>query len=184
MIEIKNYNGDILLSVDRSSLSFANLSEANLIGANLSFANLRGANLSGANLRGANLRGANLIGAYLRGANLIGAYLRGANLSEANLIGANLSGANLSGANLSEANLSGANLSGELIKTAPIFISGMTWEVVITNGFMSIGCQRHSHGEWSSFDDITITAMESRALEFWTKHKSTLLALCADMASK
>ena len=110
--------------------------------------------------------------------------LSGANLSGADLSGADLRGADLSDADLRGADLSGANLSGELIKTAPIFISGMTWEVVITNGFMSIGCQRHSHGKWSSFDDITIAAMESQALEFWTKHKTTLLALCADMASK
>ena len=70
-------------------------------------------NLSGAYLSGADLRGADLSGAYLSDANLRGANLRDANLSDANLRGANLRDANLSGANLRGANLSGKKLVGD-----------------------------------------------------------------------
>ena len=110
--------------------------------------------------------------------------LRGAVLRDADLRGADLSGADLIGAVLRDANLSGAVLIGEKLKTSPVFISGLTWEIVITNNYMTIGCQRHSHENWTAFDDSTISKMEKRALEFWKKHKVILLALCAEMASK
>ncbi len=61
MIEIKNrFTGEVIFSVDRANLQWANLSGADLQGANLWGANLREANLRGADLREADLRGANL----------------------------------------------------------------------------------------------------------------------------
>ena len=110
--------------------------------------------------------------------------LSGANLSGADLSGADLRGADLRGADLRGAYLRGAYLRGEKLKTSPVFISGLTWEIVITNSYMTIGCQRHTHENWTAFDDSTISKMEKRALEFWKKHKEILLVLCADMASK
>ena len=130
------------------------------------------------NLRGANLRGANLSDAYLRSAYLSSANLRGANLSSADLSGANLSSAYLSSANLRGANLSGANLSGEILTKPPISILNLTWDILITDGYMKIGCQRHTHAEWEAFDDEAISDMESRASEFWKANRDWLLGAC------
>src|SRR5215831_5361102 len=61
----RNENPDICPDLGRAHLSYANLSEADLIGADLSWANLSEADLIGANLGRANLSGADLIGANL-----------------------------------------------------------------------------------------------------------------------
>ena len=177
-----------------ANLSGANLSGANLYGADLSGANLYGANLYGANLSGANLYGANLSGADLSGANLYGANLSGANLYGANLSGANLYGADLSGANLygadlyganlSGANLSGAKIDGEEITIPPVSIGGLKWLALITDNYLRIGCQRHTHAEWAGFDDEQIEDMSGGAPEFWAQWKAPLLAMCAAHASK
>jgi len=169
-IEIKRrFSGSIL---------FTHEAEDNSMKLTLEAAVSAGANLAGANLAGANLAGANLVGAYLVGANLDGANLDGANLARANLDGANLDDANLDDANLDDANLDGANLDGEILTKAPISVLNLTWPVLITEGFMRIGCQRHSHEEWKSFDNGTIQRMESRAAEFWAQWKLLLLAMC------
>ena len=97
-LEIKNFSGVVLYSVEATSVSEL-LCAAVKEGANLRGAYLRGAYLGGANLGGANLGGAYLGGAYLEGANLGGANLGGAYLGGANLGGANLGGAYLEGAN-------------------------------------------------------------------------------------
>ena len=129
---------------------------------------LEGANLIGANLRNANLIGASLIGANLRNANLIGA----------NLIGANLIGANLRGAYLIDANLEGANLRGEILKKTPISILNLTWDILITEEYLTIGCQRYAHKAWAEFKDSDILNMHANALEFWTQWKNPLLLMC------
>ena len=132
------------------------------------------ANLAGANLDGANLAGARLAGANLGGANLGRAYLPGANLA-----GANLAGANLDGANLDGANLAGARLASETLIIAPISITNLTWPVLITHGYMHIGCQRHTHEDWKNFDEESIKKMHRRASEFWEAWREPLLAMCA-----
>jgi uncharacterized protein YjbI with pentapeptide repeats len=100
------------------------------------------------------------------------------------LDGANLDGANLDGANLDGANLDGANLDGEILTRAPISILNLVWPILITEGFMRIGCQRHSHEEWRSFDNAAIRRMESRATEFWARWKIPLLAMCDNHSPK
>ena len=176
------YDGSVLFECEADSIKEclvesvskkSYLSEAYLRGADFS-----GANLSGAYLRDANLSGANLSGAYLRDADLSDANLNGADLRDANLSGANLSGANLRGANLSDANLSGADLRGEILTKAPISIINLTWDILITEGYMTIGCQRHTHAEWEAFDDEAVAKMESRASEFWKANREWLLSAC------
>jgi hypothetical protein len=163
-IEIKcRFSGSIL---------FSHEAEDNSVKLTLEAAVSARANLAGANLARANLDGANLDGANLAGANLDGAYLAGANLD----------GANLDGANLDGAYLAGANLDGEVLTKAPISILNLTWPVLITEGFMRIGCQRHSHEKWRAFDDDSIARMESRAIEFWAQWKAPLLAMCDNHA--
>ena len=104
-------------------------------------------------------------------------------LEAAVFAGANLDGANLAGAYLARANLAGANLDGEILTKAPISILNLMWPVLITEGFMRIGCQRHSHEEWKSFDDGAIKRMEGRAIEFWARWKLPLLAMCDNHAA-
>jgi len=149
--------------------------------ADLYGADLRGANLWGADLCGADLRGADLYGADLYGADLYGADLRGADLRGANLCGANLRGANLRGANLYGADLRGADLDGEELTKAPVVVtSGLPYHCIISNGFMRLGCQRHSHTAWAAFDDSQILQMDGRkALEFWRQWRDVLLSMCA-----
>jgi len=161
---------------------------ADLYGADLQGANLQGAYLYGADLQGANLQGADLQGANLQGAYLYGAYLRGANLQEADLRGATLQGAYLYGAYLREANLQeadlygaylrGANLQGEKLKIQPILMQLDRWNVIITHGFMQIGCEYHSHKEWKKFNRVQITKMADKAWDWWKEHKTMLLAAC------
>src|SRR5574343_508140 len=108
------------------------------------------------------------------------AELRYANLEGANLTGTNLEGANLTGANLRGANLSFANLHNV---TGINVIHGLKWDVLISYNRLKIGCQEHSHDEWKSFSDEDISEMHDEALQFWTKYKIMLIAMCED-ASK
>ncbi len=168
-VQIKHrYTGEVLFECDvpeehigmsmRHALESAAKSGANLSGANLSGANLSWANLSWANLSRANLSGANLSGAYL-------------------------SGAYLSGADLSGAYLSGAKIDGEDVTLTPISICGLEWFVLITDGYMRIGCQRHTHSEWVEFSESQIAEMSDSACEFWSQWKAPLLSMCAAHAS-
>ena len=192
-IEIKHcYTENVLYTCDAENLSSAVIEavgeKADLSGADLSGADLRGAYLSGAYLCGTDLRGAYLSGAYLCGADLSGAYLRGADLSGADLSGAYLRGAylrgaylrgaDLSGAYLSGAYLSGAYLSGEKIAICPILMSGTTWDILISESYLAIGCERHTHDEWRAFTKDEIKEMESRASDFWAANKSWILSAC------
>ena len=119
-----------------------------------------------------------MYGADLYGANLYGADLGGADLRGANLYGADLYGANLYGADLRGADLRGANLYGEKLAIAPISIINLYWDVLITESYMKIGCKRYRHEEWKAFDDVEISAMDSKASEFWKANKTWLLSAC------
>ena len=110
--------------------------------------------------------------------------LEKATASGANLYGANLYGADLYGANLSGANLSGAKIDGEEITIPPVSIGGLKWLALITDNYLRIGCQRHTHAEWAGFDDEQIEDMSGGAPEFWAQWKAPLLAMCAAHASK
>mgnify|MGYP003510908525 FL=1 len=109
-----------------------------------------------------------------------GANLSGADLSCANLYGANLSGANLYGADLYGADLYGAKIDGEEIKKLPVQIGGLAWDVLITEGFMRIGCQRHTHEAWAEFGPDEIHDMAGNATEFWEQWKAILLSICKE----
>lgn len=91
-------------ALNRASLPFADLSDANLRGAQLAEADLYKARLSNVDLRESAL-----VGASLRRADLHNARLEGADLTEARLANTNLRGAHLSNASLGSADLHGAN---------------------------------------------------------------------------
>ena len=169
MIQIKSrFTGNVLKEVDA---------------ANLRAANLRAADLCAADLRAADLRAADLCGANLRGANLRAADLRDADMRDAELCGADLRAANLRGADLRGADLRGADLRGEKLKSIPVFIYGLKWFVTVTNEFLTIGCQRHTHAEWEAFSDEQISDMAEGALNFWQMWKPSLLSVCAVQAA-
>ena len=170
---IQRFTGNVLKEVDAADLRGANLRATNLRAADLC-----GANLGYANLGYADLRDANLCGANLRDANL-----RGANLCDANLGYADLCGANLRGANLRDADLRDADLCGEKLKSIPVFIYGLKWFVTVTNEFLTIGCQRHTHAEWEAFSDEQISDMDEGALNFCQMWKPSLLSVCAVQAA-
>ena len=90
------------------------------------------------------------------------------------------SGANLSGANLYGADLYGAKIDGEEIKKLPVQIGGLAWDVLITEGFMRIGCQRHTHEAWAEFGPDEIHDMAGDATEFWEQWKAILLSICKE----
>ena len=63
-------------------------------------------------------------------------------------------------------------------------MNGMRWPVLISDGFMRIGCQRHSHQDWEGFDSEDIKDMDGYAPEFWAQWREPLLAMCKAHASK
>ena len=167
-------SGAVLRDTD---LSGAVLSGAVLRDTDLSGAVLRGAVLSGADMRGADLRGAVLSGADMRGADLRGAVLSGADMRGADMRDTDLSGAVLSGAVLRDTDLRGAKFgNGTTSNITPLQIIGLTWDVIIFDNTMKIGCQWHSLHDWELFDDDTIKRMDVRnAPQFWATNKDWLL---------
>ena len=136
------------------------------IRANLSGADLSRADLSGAALMIADLSGADLSRANLMIADLSGADLRGAVLSRANLRGADLRGTDLRGADLS-----GTMSDYTIFKT----ITGLTWNIVLMDDKVIVGCQTHSLNEWLTFNDGFIDKMDDRALNFYHSTLKPLL---------
>ena len=163
----------IISFIREADLQWANLRWADLEGANLEGANLCKVDLAEADLRGADLRGADLEGADLYGAYLQGADLRWANLQKADLRKANLRGADLEGADLEGADFRFSRGNNRQIKTLQMGVYRITY----TSDVMAIGCEQHSIDEWMSFDDCTISQMDSDALKFWGKWKPILKSI-------
>ena len=92
--------------------------------------------------------------------------------------GAHLQGAYLRGADLRGAYLQGAHLQGEKLKICPILMQLERWDVIITHGFMQIGCERHTHTEWNEFNRLTISKMAAGAWNWWKEHKDMLMLAC------
>jgi len=159
-----------ILDLKDADLTYADLRDVDLTEANLWNANLKGADLTGACLKGANMWNANLT--YT---NLTGAYLKNADLTSADLKSANLTGAYLTGAYLKSVDLTGANMwntigNGREVKTVQTDL----WTVTYTADIMQIGGWRHAIKDWWAFDNTTISAMASRALEWWMRWKPIL----------
>lgn len=134
---------------------------------------LRGADLSYADLSDANLNNVNL-----RYANLSYTDLSYADLGRANLSYADLSRADFNHTDLTNAKFSNTKLVGEEINRAPLQLYGLRWPIFITPEYMEIGCERHTHEEWSAFDRVRISEMAEHAWDWWKEHKELLLAAC------
>lgn len=74
-----------------------------------------------------------------------------------------------------------ARVSGEaLVSVTPLYLSGLTYSVTITDQHMAIGCQVHAIAEWRAFDDRRIAEMDgATGSRFWRDMGPALLALCA-----
>jgi len=140
---------------------------------------LRDADLRDADLTGADLTGADLTGADLRGADLTGADLTGADLRGADLTGADLTGAYLTGADLTGADLTGAKYADFEINKTPVLISNLKYEIIIFDNHMKIGCELHTHSQWSKFTQKEIIEKDGKeALKWWKIWKEPLLLMC------
>ena len=155
-------------------LSCADLYEADLRGAYLSRANLKDANLYHANLQGANLKDANLYHANLQGANLEGADIYHANLEGADLRGANLKGADMRDVNLNNASLNSANLTGAKIDFSAWPLWCGTQNVKVDK---KIAAQIATHFCWLDCDDKEVKAAQeavkplARQCKHWQERK-------------
>ena len=117
--------------------------------------------------------------AYLHDANLRGAYLRGADLRGADLYGANLRGADLHGANLYGANLYDADGEKIIIEKVPIQILTDTYDIIIFDAHMQIGCEFHLLSDWLGFSNKRISEMDgTKARRFWELWKAPLKEIC------
>ena len=56
-----------------------------------------------------------------------------------------------------------------------IRIAHLTWAILILENHIKIGCEFHTKEDWAKFTDAEIDKMDSRALDFWNKHKSWVL---------
>lgn len=55
------------------------------------------------------------------------------------------------------------------------------WPIIIKDPFLTIGCQKHTFGEWYNFSEIEIREMHTAALEWWQLVKKPLFALLESM---
>ena len=64
------------------------------------------------------------------------------------------------------------------VSITPICVTGLGYNVTITDDHICIGCEFHSITDWASFDDRRILEMDGKnALKFWRKHGHYILSL-------
>lgn len=173
-MQIKNIDGEVLLTIQANTLKGVMLRSADLTRADLRWADLGGADLTGANLTGADLTGANLKGANLSEADL----------TESDLIGTNLSGVDLTGANLRGADLYCAKLSSTTLPNNVIYLEDVRWDTIIMHGYMRIGCQYHAISAWEAFSDEEINNMEEDALVWWRSNKEKVMTAAKSLVAE
>ena len=130
-----------------ASLANKDLTGTILTGADLTDVSLTGVDLSGRKLmgtilRGADLTDANLTGVDLSGRDLTGTLLRGMDLTDKDLTGTILRGTGLTDANLTGIDLSGMDLTGTILNGADLtdavlpsdYLSGKNFKYTIFNG--------------------------------------------------
>lgn len=63
-------------------------------------------------------------------------------------------------------------LTGEILN-----ITGLRYNVTITDNHIKIGCKCYTKEEWNNFSDDKIDKMDNCALEFWKKYKTSIMLL-------
>ena len=90
-----------------------------------------------------------------------------------------LIGADLSGADLRDAYLSGADGEKIIIEKIPIQVLTDTYNIIVFDAHMKIGCEFHSLADWWKFSDKRIAEMDgTKARHFWKIWKEPLKAIC------
>ena len=93
--------------------------------------------------------------------------------------GADLRCADLSGAYLRGADLRGAKYADFEINKTPILISNLKYEIIIFDNHLKLGCELHTHSQWSKFTQKKIIEMDGKdALKWWKQWKEPLLQMC------
>lgn len=123
--------------------------------------------------------GIKLVGADLSNSDFSKVEIRGAICINSSFVGSRFDGSRFVGSRFVGSSFDGSRFDDEQITKPPISLLNTGWPVLITQAFMRIGCQRHSHESWRGFSDNEINDMDSKALDFWKKWGPHLLALCA-----
>jgi hypothetical protein len=141
--------------------------------------NWSGEDFSGFDLKFFDLRQADLSRCTFTGADLSHANFAAADLSEsvftgAKLIGANLYGADLRYADLRDADLNRANLA-DVEATDLLIFDGLDRRVVITGGWMHVGCVRLKVEDWPRVTEAGAARMDKDNQEaaalFWRQNR-------------
>lgn len=82
------------------------------------------------------------------------------------------------------ADLGGADLGGEKLTKAPLSLLNLRWPILVTEKYLTIGCQCHTHEAWRNFSDEEIAKMSDGALEWWRQWKDALVLLCDTHSGK
>ena len=61
---------------------------------------------------------------------------------------------------------------------SPLYLSGLAYQITITDTAIKIGCEKHSINDWDNFNKEQIAGMDGKAaLRFWDGNKSPIMAL-------
>lgn len=114
-------------------------------------------------LRGANLRGVDMIDSDLRGVDLSDSDLRGSDLCNTDLSYVDLRFVDMRGVDMRGVRF--CNTVGNMREIKSLQLD--TYAITYTADRLQIGCENHAISEWWEFDDETIAAMDTGALDWW-----------------
>ena len=70
-------------------------------------------------------------------------------------------------------------IKGEKTENYLRITSTLGYVIYITDNYLKIGCEYHSHKDWWAFSDKRILEMDGpKALRFWNKNKSMIKGIC------
>lgn len=181
----------------RLVLDGTHLGHLNLRNANISCASMKHMYLVHSNFQGANISNVDFTGSVLNSSNLVDTIAHGANFSQTKLNGTDLGGIDAQNAIFVGANFSGANTGANkegvdakrgiyknskfdfdtIITLPPLILTGMHWNICITDEVMCIECERHKINDWETLKDEQIRVMCPGALDWWNSHKTLIMQI-------
>jgi len=102
----------------------------------------------------------------------------GSNLRGCNTVKMLIDGESLIGVDTRMVNLKGSIIDGEEVKKQPIVINGLPWFVLITDNYMRLGCERHTHQDWKNMKIKDMEKIGEIAVYIFQKYSSLLFTLC------
>ncbi len=95
--------------------------------------------------------------------------------------GGTIRGGTIEGGTIEGGTIRGGTIWDEAIVThSPLVLSGLKWEITISDEHMKIGCKQHRYEAWLAFDGETIAAMDPDATRFWAMVRPLIEALVAE----